>query len=361
MSGPGIRRHLTTLLLGALVGAGLIAVSPVADACACGGVVHSPESTVSVGSETSIVRRQGGTESITMHLAMRSDTRDVGLLVPTPHPAKVSLGDSTDFDVLASASAPRQETRWHLFGPPALFGSHDNGASSGAPHVGSGHVHALSTVDLGPLRATTLQADDPDALQAWLTAHRYRMRPDLSQAVAPYVAEGWSFVAIRLTQEGHDLNGKLPPLVMTFPSRQIVYPMRMSRAADHDQSVRVYVLARHRVHRTDASARGSSTPQVMYAGRVHTAYPKSAGLKKQLRTTPYLTTIDQDFNDPRHQVVSDLTFTRSDSDAGYQRVEWRDDYRIPVDVAVIGILLVIGLAGLVAWRVRSRRAAKVTP
>ena len=206
----------------------------------------------------------GAKETILLRLSTRSEAVTAGLLVPTPTPATVDLGDEQVFTDLSDVIAPRTEKRRHLFGPPLFFGGGGgDGASAGGP---GGGVQVLGTVDLGPLRATTLSATDARALDGWLEQHRYETSPALQAAVQPYVDEGWSFVAVQLNAVGQSLEGDLPPISMSFTSDEAVYPMRMSSAAEETQQPTVYVLAEHRMQRTDPVASGSTRPDVAFAG-----------------------------------------------------------------------------------------------
>jgi len=349
------RRWARAFIVPALAGAAVLA-GPSAMACGCGGVVAKSGTTSSVEREVALLTHDGATESITMQLSMDSTAEDLGLLVPTPTPATVALGDDRTFDDLSAAARPRRLEDFHLFGPPVLFDS-NNESSSGASAPGAGAVTALSTVDLGPLEATTLRADDPDALGAWLDEHHYQIRDGLQAQLDPYIDEGWTFVAVRLTQEGRALQGELPPIVMSFASGSLVYPMRMSRAASGAESVRTYVLGEHRVQRDDATAAAGS-PQVIFAGTVDTADVTSTDLRATLATAPYLTVVDQYFAEPSEGIVSDFTFSAAPTDDEVIPTYTVDTYGIPIDVAGL-VVLVILVPMVLWWRLiaRRRRAA----
>ncbi len=129
----------------------------------------------------------------------------------------------------------------------------------------------------------------------------------------PYVDEGWSFVAVQLNAVGQTLEGDLPPISMTFASDEAVYPMRMSSVAEETQQPVVYVLAEHRMQRTDPVASGSTRPDIAFAGRVSPGEVASPALKEWLATTPYLTATSQWLPDPG-QIVTDFTFARAPDD-----------------------------------------------
>jgi len=355
---PSHRRWVRAVVVLTLAGAAVFAESP-AMACGCGGVVSEPGAQTSVAREVALIMRSGLTESITMQLSMDSTAEDLGLLVPTPTPATVALGDPQVFTDLSSVARPRRVEDFHLFGPPVLFDS-DDGSSSGAAAPGAGGgVTALSTVDLGPLEATTLRADDPDALQTWLAEHHYQLRPGLEDQLAPYIDEGWTFVAVRLTQEGRALHGVLPPIVMTFVSDEMVYPMRMSRAASGAESVRTYVLDHHRVQRVDPTA-ATGNPQLVFAGRLSDNDVTSRTMKSLATAGPsFLTVIDQYFAQPSEGIVSDFTFTAAPTDDEVIPTYTVDTYGIPIDIAVLLVLVLAGLTAL-GWRVIGRRRRDAT-
>ena len=342
-----MRRLLATLL----VAAGLTVAAP-AYACACGGLVDQPGRDTSVTSETAVVVWDGETETIVLRLSTRTDAVNAGLLVPTPAPATAELTDDQVFTDLAGVTTPRRESRWHLFGPP-LLGGGDGGDDTAAGGPGGG-VEVLASVDLGPLRAATIAAANTPALQAWLTSHDYDASPELLASVAPYVQEGWTFVAIQLTAEGESLDGDLPPISMRFRSREAVYPMRMSAVADESQQPLVYVLAEHRMLRTDPVADGLTRPDIAFAGKIAPSDVRSPDLQEWLATTPYLTKSSQWLPDPS-EIISDFTYEAAADDAPFQQVLYDEKYLLPGDLgALLVLLVVVGAIWLVVRLTRRR-------
>lgn len=349
------QRRILTVLAAMVFGVMLVVVAPPAMACGCGGVVSDPGHRTAVDREVALLTGDGTTETIHMQLGMKSDAEDLGLLVPTPSPATVTLGDPDIFDDLRSVTRPQPVEKFHLFGPAVLFGDGSDGGTSSGAAPQAGGVQALRTVDLGPLEATTLRADDPAALQQWLEDHHYQMREGLAAQVKPYIQEKWTFVAVRLTQEGKELTGSLPPLVMTFASKQLVYPMRMSRAATDAESVLAYVLGPHRVQRTDPTATAGDRATVTFAGTVPADQVSAAGLHTLLATAPYLTAINQYFGRPSDEIESDFTFDPAPNDEAYHDTYTVDTYGIPIDVAIIGLILLIAVLMLGTRYLRRRR------
>jgi hypothetical protein len=332
-------------LLAALLVSGLVTVAAPAQACACGGVVDQPGRETSVTSETALVVWDGTDETILLRLSTRTDAVSAGLIVPTPSPATVELGDEEVFDDLAEVTRPREESRWRLFGPPLLGGGGGDGDSAGGPGPPGG-VQVLSSVDLGPLQATTIAAANTPALQQWLGSHDFDASPELLASLAPYVQETWTFVALQLHNDtpGETLQGDLPPIAMTFASKEAVYPMRMSSAASESQQPLVYLLSQHRMLRTDPLATGATRPETWFAGEVSPVDVRSEDLKGWLATTPYLTKTSQWFPDPA-AIVSDLVFEPAAEDTPFHQVVYDDHYLIPGDVGVLLVLLLVGALG----------------
>jgi hypothetical protein len=77
-------------------------------------------------------------------------------------------------------------------------------------------------------------------------------------------------------------------------------------------------------------------------------------LRESLAQVPYLTTIDQTFSDPAESITSDFTFGTAADDQPYQQVYYTDTYLVPVDVAILVGLAVLGLTGA-GLRVLRRR------
>lgn len=142
---------------------------------------------------------------------------------------------------------------------------------------------------------------------------------------------------------------------MTFASKQLVYPMRMSRAATDAESVLAYVLGPHRVQRTDPTATALDRATVTFAGTVPADQVSSAGLRTLLARAPYLTAMYQYFAQPGNEIESDFIFEPAPDDAAYHDTYTVDTYGIPIDVAIIGLILLIAVLALGTRYVRRLR------
>ena len=350
-AGPRRLRRAAALAAATALLVGLQVAAPAA-ACACGGAAPPIDGgEVSVDREVAMVRWDGGLEEIVMQLALTADTGNTGLVVPTPNPATVTLAEPELFDQLVAAIAPKVVVEYDWWGG---FGV---GSTGGAPD-GAGAPVILSQVQLGPIEATTLAADDTAGLQLWLDENGYALPEPVSAQLAPYVEEGWSFVALKLTSD-EAFDGELDPIRFTFESDELVYPMRMSAAATTEQTVRLYVLDEHRVDVTDGDGGALAvTPFVVWAGPVEDPDLVELGA--------YLTAIELSFYDPASQITSDLHLAQSDSDETVIPTRTETEIvqvaGIPVGwlIVVLAVLIVIvGIVvlGVVLGRRATRRGA----
>jgi Uncharacterized protein conserved in bacteria (DUF2330) len=325
--------------------------------CGCGAMVTSGSAELLVDRETSIVRYDDRTrtEQIVMRLSVRSEARDAAWLFPTPSPARVELGDRSWFEQLDRLTKPKVVKRRHWWGRPGGGWFTSDGSSAGAP---PGSVSVLGEKRLGPFQVATLASDDSRALAAWLERNGYRLNDRLADGLRPYVRMGWKYVAVKLAPDaGRELNGALDPLHVSFRSDEIVYPMRLSRLAETDQAVHLYVLGSHRVehHGPQGHAFG-----VTFAGWVEPRQVAAPGLRDFLGGRLFLTEVvnqrlapDRINDDFRYRYTDDLT---------YREVEYEDEYLtvlgVPAGYAIVlaGIGTVAVVAAVIA--VRRRGAAE---
>lgn len=329
-------------VLGIAAGAGGIGLAAPASACACGGAAWPTATSGQVADETALVAWDGQRETIDMRLGLRSSGPGAALLVPTPTPATVTLGNPGTFTELEQLTAPTVVTERKWFGDFRLgWGSAAPDGAGAAP--GGGAPTVLDRVQLGPVEATTFTGGDLTGIREWLSHNGYEMREEVLATMPAYLDEGWSFVALRLTTSAA-LNGALDPVRLSFAADRLVYPMRMSRAATHEQTVRLYVLGPHEIQREDHAITGQST-SYFFAGRVEAHDPDL----KQLSSSgnDYLTGIFVTVWQPA-ALSSDFLLVRSPADVPFREEQHRVEYvrflGIPAGFAILLTALLFGPA-----------------
>lgn len=332
-------RLAALLTVSALLVIGQVA-SPAA-ACACGAPAPPPGADVNVGAEHAMVRWNGELEEIVLQLDLVSDTGETGLIFPTPTPATVTSGDPALFDSLRNVMQPQVVTEYNWWGSLGY-------GSAGAPDGGKG-PDVLARVQLGPIEATTLAASDSQGLTDWLATNGYGLSDAVTAELPQYVDDGWSFVALKLTGDA-PFDGALDPITFTFETDSLVYPMRMSHAAEFSQAVRLWVLGDHRSEVAGGPA-GSGT-SIAWAGPVDDTDLAELG--------GYLTVFDLYWADPS-AITDDLAIADAPTDDTQIPVQYRTEYvtvlGIPAGPVLVfaGIVLVVVTLVVVARVRRSRR------
>lgn len=334
---------------------GLLAM-PTAQACGCGGFVASDGEEIAATAEYAVLSWDGEQERVLLSMDALATSTDGALLIPTPTPADAALADTSVFEELEELTAPEEiiDYRWW---PDLGFGAGSGDAGAAAP--GAGGVEVLDTLQLGDIEVSVLAAEDADELARWLDENDYVMRDNLADALMPYVAEGWSYLAIRLTTDADSLSGALQPLDLTFASDQLIYPMRLSAAATESQFVRTYVFSDHRTQRTDETA-SNGDPSLWFAGSIAPTQVTSDALVSITGEHPYLTVLDQYFEEPSSQILSDFTFARAPTDTQYRQVLYETRMRevlgIPAGPAltfigmVVALVLILTISGILRYR-----------
>lgn len=330
---------------GAMVAALLMTALP-AEACACGALLGPDGAELEVAAEQAAIAWDGETERIVLSVDALTDTEHGALLIPTPSKATVDEASPALFDELERITQPQIErvSQWW----PDFLHRIDVEEPVARP------VEVLDQVDLGPLDATVLAASDADQFADWLEKNDVVMADDVASALVPYIQEKWYYVVLKLDAQEGPISGTLPPVSMTFPSNQLIYPMRLSATADDPQLVRTYTFAEHRMERADST----EDSQVLWAGHVRpTDFVDQTGV--ELAETGGFLTLSQHYIATPSEIGADFTFAAASKDAEYRTVITEIDRKLIFGAPagptlVFGGLILVGVAGSV-WSYRTRR------
>jgi hypothetical protein len=329
-------------------------------ACGCGAYIPDTAGPAVVN-ERALLAWDGHREDILMSLNVRGRSSTAAWIMPVPTTAGVTLAEAGMFDELNRLTAPRIEYRdswWPTFGWLHGFAGADGLVSAAAP---GHHVDVLSNQRIGPFDVTRLAADDPAALSTWLATRGFAQPSGLDRNLAPYLADGWQVVAIRLVPDarGAALTGVLQPLRLSFDSDRAVYPMRLSQSAKTPQSVDLFVLADHRMDPTSVPVPGDD-PTLQFAGHLDPD-AVSGDLAPFVGDGSFLTRWTNEIGTPA-SISGDYVFGMAADDAAYQQVIYRvRDRGDLTGLALVALVPILGAAVtiLIAVRVlRSRRQAR---
>lgn len=291
-------------VLGALI-ALQVATPLAAQACGCGGFVGDQK--VKVGQETAIVALDQGKETVTMQFAADTTATRAAWVMPVPAKADISIGDTEDFKYLDTFTQPEYTD---------VYGE-SRGVGAAAP--AGGGVTVTQHTQIGPYTVAQLGGGTSADVAHWLSDNGFSIPATLETGLRPYLDEGWSFAAVRLTaSQNGTLSGVLPPVRVAFDFADPVYPMRLSALATTPQALRLYVLAPHRM---DATSPAPDQPMKLYfAGRDDAK-------------NRYVTRYDGQWSTPS-VIKNDVQLTQSASDDPHREVvtRYRTGYK-PAEVA----------------------------
>jgi hypothetical protein len=322
------------------------AASP-AFACDCGGLVPPPNNEATIAGERAILSLDDGVQTTQLLLGTASTSASAGLIIPTPSPATVSLGELDDFDAIETAMLPRPSYVEDWWGVHALVAA----ARNENPEI----PRVIDHVELGPLEATTLAASDASGLLKWLRTNDFALPSGATALLKPYVTAGWSFVAIKLSSDV-ELTGTLDPIQLSFESDTLVYPARLFQGYTEPHSLRLYVVDDSRVDLVKSANAAVPQPinaaqKVVWAANLREGEPHAG---------KFLTVFDVRFDTPETQATSDIYF--AESKANDEVVSTVTVVRpmtllgVPFGTVLVGtgVIALLALAGFFIARMRVR-------
>jgi hypothetical protein len=224
-------------------------LAPSADAC--GGLFCNSSAPTMQSAERILFAIDEDAQEVEVHVGITytGESKDFSWVVPVP--GEPELFPSTDqlWSGIYFPTNPTYTMATVIEGDcksPSRGGLFGGGADFAAPAEAtftssSGGVSVLAQQAVGPYDTVTLAADSSDALTTWLTDNGYDLPPGLEPVLAPYVAAGQNFVALRLLPGM--TSGDIAPLGMRYPGTQASIPIQLtSIAAQPNTRLEVYVL-----------------------------------------------------------------------------------------------------------------------
>jgi hypothetical protein len=207
--------------------------------------------------EEALIVWDGRMQHFIRRAGFTSSANDIGFIVPTPSRPEVDeLGEKAlgRFEALLDeAQKPVAKLRLRptsMFIGPGLSASASTLGSTTKKHITHfGAVTVFEEKRVAGFDVAVLEADDPEALRAWLEAHDYSARPALIEWLKPYIARRWKLTAFKLARNAYDEKVDASAVRLSFPTARPFYPYR--EPADTDRSrprtLRVYFVGPSRM------------------------------------------------------------------------------------------------------------------
>ncbi|MBA3502525.1 MAG: DUF2330 domain-containing protein, partial [Deltaproteobacteria bacterium] len=197
------------------------------DACA---TAPPPGAEVRIAEEEALIVWDPATKTETFirRAAFQSTARKFGFLVPTPTMPQLSEVSDGVFYALTDAIRPpvehRAKTKYTV--GSFLFESCLGGAmksKSDDARVTGAAVRVLQTATVAGFNATTVEADNAQALTDWLGQNGFEVTPQLTKWLERYVTEKWKGTAFVVAGDGDEAKGyeiATKAVKMTFPAER---------------------------------------------------------------------------------------------------------------------------------------------
>jgi Uncharacterized protein conserved in bacteria (DUF2330) len=182
------------------------------------------------------------TEHLVLSVTFEGDAEDFAWVIPVPNKPEIAVTDPELFSELSNFTATEFPG-----------GGGGFGCSGGAGTGGQDGVDVIKESVVGPYATAILSATNATVLVDWLNANGYIFPEDGEEIISEYIEKEWYFVATKINavKEGTSealAEGAIEPIVLSFASDEIVYPLRissLSAANATSPEVLLYVLADH--------------------------------------------------------------------------------------------------------------------
>jgi len=180
------------------------------------------------------------TEHLILSVSFEGDAEDFAWVIPLPDKPEIAVTDAELFWELSDFTATEIPSwNWLTFW----------GCGGLAPPDQEG-VDVIEEQVVGPYATAILSATNATALVDWLNANGYIFPEDGEEIVSEYIKKEWYFVATKINAVEQDTGyalaeGAIEPIVLSFASDEIVYPLRITSLSATSPEVLLYVFADH--------------------------------------------------------------------------------------------------------------------
>ena len=210
---------------------------PSTTALADGGFFNDIGQDIYQPSQKAVIFFADGREDLILSVRYEGNADEFAWVIPVPARPSVEVADPELFWELADL------TRVHVV-------SGSKGLSPGMVSLEGPGVDVLEEKTVGPYDVAILSAGDPAALVDWLNSNGYSFPEASEEIIEEYIRKGWYFVASRINigEEASGLaKGTIEPLILSFESNRIVYPLRITSVSSDFCEVLLYVFTKQAV------------------------------------------------------------------------------------------------------------------
>ena len=192
--------------------------------------------------QRAVILYGNSTEHLILSVSFEGDAEDFAWVIPVPDKPEIAISDPELFWELSDFTATAI--------PSPGFGCLFFGGAAPGDQDG---VDVIEEQVVGPYATAILSATNATALVDWLNANGYIFPGDGQEIISEYIEKEWYFVATKINAMDEDTGyalaeGTIEPIVLSFASDEIVYPLRITSLSATNAmppEVLLYVFADH--------------------------------------------------------------------------------------------------------------------
>lgn len=236
---PAMQKHL--LLAVATAATAMICTLP---SLSCGafpreGPLSARPASIKLDKQSAFLWRQGKQEHMLLSVKYSGGTDEFAWVIPVEGKPKVTVEKGAPFTELRRLT----EVIELMEGEGAVM------RSKGAPGGGPPPVTVLERKEEGPYDLAVLSATSGKALYDWLKENKFAVSKDARGHLSYYIDRKYYWVAARIRNQaqGNEAvanrlkSGTIAPMHLTFPARQLSYPLKMTAVNPGLSEMEVFV------------------------------------------------------------------------------------------------------------------------
>jgi hypothetical protein len=187
-------------------------------------------------SQKAVILYENGREHLILSVRYEGDADEFAWVIPVPGKPDIDVAHPELFHELFELTKIEEYS----------------GGCSFVPGAEGPGVDVIAEEVVGPYATATLSAEDPAALVNWLNSNGYYFPAEGEEIINEYIDKEWYFVATKINNvdetTGRTLSeGAIEPIVLSFASEEIVYPLRITSLSSKWPEVLLYVFADQKV------------------------------------------------------------------------------------------------------------------
>jgi hypothetical protein len=194
--------------------------------------------------QKAVILYGNGTEHLILSVSFEGDAEDFAWVIPVPAKPQIGVTDPDLFWELSDFTATE------FPGGGGGFGCLGGATEGDTEEEG---VDVIKEQVVGPYATAILSATNATALADWLNTNGYVFPEEGADIVSEYIEREWYFVATKINAVEEDTGytlaeGAIAPIILSFASDEIVYPLRITSLSTMNATspeVLLYVLADH--------------------------------------------------------------------------------------------------------------------